>query len=78
MLVLVVSPVIGQEAIKAPGSTCITVKFDFLGFLYCTLANYRVVHLVLVLYNIEEKIMRLSLLLVILLKIVIILYFQYN
>ena len=49
MLVLVVSPVIGQEAIKAPGSTCITVKFDFLGFLYCTLANYCVVHLVLVL-----------------------------
>ena len=45
---LVVSQVIGQEAIRAPGSTCITVKFDFLGFLYCTLANYRVVHLVLV------------------------------
>ena len=54
MLVLVVSQVIGQEAIRAPGSTCITVKFDFLGFLYCTLANYRVVHLVLVVlyYNI--------------------------
>ena len=34
MLVLVVYQVIGQEAISAPGSVCIMLKFALLGFLY--------------------------------------------
>jgi len=49
MLVLVVDQVVGQKAINAPGSVCIMLKFALLGFLCDAPANYRVVHLVLVL-----------------------------
>ena len=46
---LVVDQEIGQEAISAPGSACIMLKFALLGFLCDAPANYCVVHLVLVL-----------------------------
>ena len=48
MLVLVVDQEIGQEAITAPRSACIMLKFSLLGFFCDAPANYRVVHLVLV------------------------------